>query len=342
METFNCLFCEKQVALSDPNQGSKRRYVCARCGYVSLTEEAADDFEGEKFSASDKVAISITLRVNWERTGRKVTPNKVLTLDDLHLMVEQFRPLSPTDKMDYSLIHFEKLSKHVGSPLALDPQNDYPLYYCSEPSELYAVCHLLEQSGFLEYTGPQQSWLVITADGYQRLREIASPNRMSRQCFVAMWFVPDMDKVYKEAIKPAIEFVEPGESEPRFRAVKIDNVEHTNDINDEIIAQIRRSRFMVCDLTGYRGGVYFEAGFAYGLGLDVVYTCRKDWSKEETLTDAAGNEVKALFDSNRNKILVKKDGIHFDLAHRNRIEWEPDKLSEFRMKLETRIKSLFS
>jgi len=25
---------------------------------------------------------------------------------------------------------------------------------------------------------------------------------------------------------------------------------------------------MVCDLTGYRGGFYFEAGFAYGLGLE--------------------------------------------------------------------------
>ena len=119
-------------------------------------------------------------------------------------------------------------------------------------------------------------------------------------------------------------------------------MEHTNDINDEIIAQIRRSRFMVCDLTGYRGGVYFEAGFAYGLGLDVVYTCRRDWSKEEILRDASGNKVKALFDGKGSEIPVRKEGIHFDLAHRNRIEWVPDELGEFRMKLETRIKSLFS
>jgi nucleoside 2-deoxyribosyltransferase len=342
METFHCLFCEKQYALEDPSHGSKRQFVCARCGYVSLTEEAADDFEGEKFSASDKLAISITLRNNWERTGRKITPSKMLTLDDFHLMVKQFRPLSPIEKMDYALIQFEKLSKHVGSPLSIDHENDYPLYYCSEPRELSAVCHLLEQSGFIERTGPQQAWDSITAGGYQRLREIASPTRMSRQCFVAMWFAPDMEDVYEKAIKPAIEFVEPGENEARFRAVKIDNVEHTNDINDEIIAQIRRSRFMVCDLTGYRGGVYFEAGFAYGLGLDVVYTCRNDWSKEEILTDASGNEVKALFDGKRNEVPIKKEGIHFDLAHRNRIEWEPGKLGEFRMKLETRIKALFS
>jgi len=49
---------------------------------------------------------------------------------------------------------------------------------------------------------------------------------------------------------------------------------------------------MICDLTGYRGGVYFEAGFAYGLGLEVIYTCRKDWTKEELLADSSGNTVK--------------------------------------------------
>ena len=134
--------------------------------------------------------------------------------------------------------------------------------------------------------------------------------------------------------------MEPGQTEPRFKAVKIDNVEHSNDINDEIIAQIRRSRFMVCDLTGYRGGVYFEAGFAYGLGLDVIYTCRDDWAKGEYFKDNSGKEIRSLLDGNGNKIEIKKEGVHFDLAHRNRIEWSPAKLEEFAEKLTNRIKAL--
>lgn len=134
--------------------------------------------------------------------------------------------------------------------------------------------------------------------------------------------------------------MEPGQTEPRFKAVKIDNVEHSNDINDEIIAQIRRSRFMVCDLTGYRGGVYFEAGFAYGLGLDVIYTCRDDWAKDEYFKDNSGKEIRSLLDGNGNKIEIKKEGVHFDLAHRNRIEWSPAKLEEFAEKLTNRIKAL--
>ncbi len=97
---------------------------------------------------------------------------------------------------------------------------------------------------------------------------------------------------------------------------------------------------MVCDLTGYRGGVYFEAGFAYGLGLPVIYTCRKDWTKEQILSTKDGKEVKKLYDKNMNPIGVRKEGVHFDLAHRNRIEWEIDKLDEFKIKLENRIKAV--
>jgi hypothetical protein len=341
--SITCLFCKKDVSQDSTNMryASFRQYKCKRCGYVSLTEEAATDFEGEGFSDNDRLAMSITLRNNWEITGQKFT-GKMLELTDLHQILSQFKPPSPIDKMDYALIYLERLSPHVGAGFKIDFENDYPLSYCSGPDELDAIIGLLRKTDFVEYYENRPfAPFSITAKGYQRLREVQRPNKMSRQCFVAMWFDKEMTDVFEKAIKPAIEYIEDGETEPRYRAIKIDNIEHVNDINDEIIAQIRRSRFIVCDLTGYRGGVYFEAGFAYGLGLDVVYTCRKDWSKEELLKDKSNNVIEFLFDAKGNKIPVKKEGIHFDLAHRNRIEWEPRKIDEFRAKLQARIKSLF-
>lgn len=53
-------------------------------------------------------------------------------------------------------------------------------------------------------------------------------------------------------------------------------IERIKDINDEMVAQIRRSKFVVADLTGYHGGVYCEAEFTYDLGLPVIYTCHED------------------------------------------------------------------
>ena len=56
--------------------------------------------------------------------------------------------------------------------------------------------------------------------------------------------------------------------------------ESIGKIDDEIIREIRRSRFMVADFTqgddGNRGSVYYEGGFARGLGLPVISTCRED------------------------------------------------------------------
>ncbi len=338
-----CLFCNKDVTNDGvPNfQPTKTLYMCNRCGLIQLDYEAAEDFVDEKFKRKDRMAISITLRNEWERRGRKPT-GKEITYEELEQIISTFRPLDPIEKMDQALINFEKAAPYVGSFVKFSLDNDYPLYYCSSPGELAAICKLLFKAGIIFAYDPDNPHkkFYITVDGYQRLREIQKPNRDSRQCFVAMWLEDEMNEVFESTIKPAIEFIEEGEVEPRFEAVKIDNVEHVNDINDEIIGQIRRSRFMVCDLTGYRGGVYFEAGFAYGLGLDVIYTCRKDWIKEEILKNKDGHKVRSLYDTNGKKIPIKKEGVHFDLAHRNRIEWSPDKLPDFQVQLENRIKAV--
>ena len=60
-----------------------------------------------------------------------------------------------------------------------------------------------------------------------------------------------------------------------YKPLRIDRTEHVNRIDDEIIMQIRQSKFLVADLTGQRNGVYFEAGFMLGLGRPVIWVCEK-------------------------------------------------------------------
>jgi hypothetical protein len=334
---MNCLFCKIEIK---PDQ-KKYSYYCERCGHVYLDEECAEDIDGERFKLYEKNIISIWIRNEYEK-NRRNNFNKSLSIKELHQIVEQYRPLDPLDKIDNALSNIENQSVIVAQGITIKTDIDYPYYHCLNPKELVNILKLLHQQDLIsvnDRSNPHNG-LTITAKGYQRLRELKQPGKDSRLCFVAMWFRPEMNDVYENAIKPAIEFIEEGEREPRFRAVKIDNVEHVNDINDEIIATIRRSRFIVCDLTGYRGGVYFEAGFAYGLGLDIIYTCRKDWIKPEILKNADNEEIKVLYDSKEKVIEVKKEGVHFDIEHRNRIEWEEDKLPEFKDKLEKRIKAV--
>lgn len=64
---------------------------------------------------------------------------------------------------------------------------------------------------------------------------------------------------------------------------------------------IRVAPFVVADFTGNRGGVYFEAGFARGLNIPVIHTCRKS----------------------------RFDAAHFDIQQINTIVWEqPEELDE--------------
>ncbi|MGB2808734.1 MAG: hypothetical protein WBC22_13400, partial [Sedimentisphaerales bacterium] len=91
----------------------------------------------------------------------------------------------------------------------------------------------------------------------------------NKRAFVAMWFDKSMDDYYKNGIKKAIE-------DAGYRAVRIDLQDFTEKICDEIIAGIKRCKFLLSDFSGQRGGVYFEAGFAKGLGRPVIFTVKKD------------------------------------------------------------------
>ncbi len=87
---------------------------------------------------------------------------------------------------------------------------------------------------------------------------------------------------------------DPGIRAAGYRPLRIDGKEHINGISDEIIAEIRRSRFIVADYTLTNNGVYFEAGVAVGLGIPVIGTCRADFLNK----------------------------LHFDIRHINTIRWE--------------------
>jgi hypothetical protein len=83
---------------------------------------------------------------------------------------------------------------------------------------------------------------------------------MSPTAFVAMWFSDYMMEFFSKHISKAIE-------EEGYVPFIISLKEHNEDICDNIIAEIRKSKFLIADFTGQRGDVYFEARFAYGLGL---------------------------------------------------------------------------
>jgi hypothetical protein len=166
----------------------------------------------------------------------------------------------------------------------------------------------LVKGGYLEIKDqaiPNYVEARLTLDGWRRVEALEKgavdkPN----QCFVAMWFSAQLEPVYKTAIEPAIRAA-------GYDAMQMAFLEHNDDINDRIIAEIRKSRLVVADFTGNRGGVYFEAGFALGLGKPVIWTCKRSFFEEH--------------------------GVHFDTQARNHILW--DEPADLKRALQARIEA---
>jgi nucleoside 2-deoxyribosyltransferase len=110
----------------------------------------------------------------------------------------------------------------------------------------------------------------LTVKGWDRLDPGSAGAGIRGRVFVAMSFDPSLDEVYAQGIKAAIE------QDCGMTPIRVDKLHQNEKICDRVLAEIRRSQFVVADVTQQKAGVYFEAGFAMGLGRRVIWCCRED------------------------------------------------------------------
>ena len=101
--------------------------------------------------------------------------------------------------------------------------------------------------------------MLFTPKGLLAAEALQTCASNSAQGFVAMWFDESLREVWTNGFDPGIRAA-------GFQPRRIDDKDYVGGISDEIMAEIRRSRFVVADHTGQRNGVYFEAGSRLGSG----------------------------------------------------------------------------
>ena len=286
---------------------------------------------GTDYIISKDVALNLLDELNTAKLRARLTtqllnanlrgnPEPEVTYDMIQL-AKDARPLPANDKAERLLRHIVEKNPDIAVPATLIRDLDYheaprfPLSFSamawSESTTMEEVEFLLDYLRQHEYVtlerNNQFTRVTVTVQGHSHVAsQLTSTN--SSQAFVAMWFNDSMDAVYNHAIAPAIQAA-------GYEPYRIDRGNFLNKIDDEIIAQIRQSRFIVADFThdpegSVRGSVYYEAGFAYGLGIPVIFTAHEDAD------------------------------LHFDTRQFPHILWNPDNLDTLKQELTNRILAL--
>lgn len=293
-----CVFCQS-LAVGDTKPNDIIDINCPNCGKYLITAEANEDFPQNKVVSDNKYLISGYLREMTELRLR----SEVITNDNISTILDSaMMPRTVADKFYKMLLYLYRNTTFFGEEFGIS-LNCPAVAYGLNAEEINSILTALSQYGYIAYTpfiGGVAN-VSLTLEGSNKALEILTDLTVSDIGFVAMWFNDEMMSIYDDYILKAI--IDSG-----YRPLIISRKEHNDDINDQIVAEIRKSRFLIADFTGHRGGVYYEAGFAYGLGKEVIHTCRRDWFEK---------------------------GIHFDLEHRNFIVWESGE--ELYMKLKNRI-----
>ncbi|MDD2772720.1 MAG: hypothetical protein PHP45_03380 [Elusimicrobiales bacterium] len=322
-----CPFCNQDAENIPVTGYPATTYTCKFCGEFTLARNAYDD-EVSRMTKEQKMRIASFTKARTIRGQEPIwifsrqeycDPEFKVSTAGLDSIFREF-PADVSDRLDRILFNLNRSAKYFGEKISIDVDNDLPLFFSSNVEELLFICKSLQEQGLIEQhfkvSRPVQDDTVIisgdiaihiTASGLNHISELerANSGNLSNQGFVAMAFISkkyDLKSAFEQGIKLAFE-------DCNYKAFRTDYHEHNDVIDDVMISEIRKSKFMVADLTEHRNGVYFEAGMMYGLGREVIYTVHD--------TDA--------------------DNTHFDLAHRNQVRWKTP--ADLREKLANRIKA---
>jgi hypothetical protein len=304
MQKFQCPICNSSAEFSPYNGGAGSSVVCPACGEFGISNIAKQEIE--HWTQRQKANLS-----GWIREHQKYE----ILIASLEMLAALRTPTvgEKAEKiLQYLVFKYPKPGEAI--PLfdnSLPEINAVAWAFDDVERNFLIHSYLFGEKEFFSFVERKEEVMVgftktvqlykISPKGWAYLDSLRQTNYQSQIGFIAMWF--------DESIKDAWIAIENGIRAAGYKPFRVDQKEHNNDITDEIIAGIRGSKFLVADLTRHRNGVYFEAGFAKGLGLEVVWLCRK--SDEEDR--------------------------HFDIRQLSCIFWEEDKLPELTKALTNRI-----
>jgi hypothetical protein len=315
----NCTLCQSTNIKEIPDTRNVYHWECDVCGEIIITRTA---FAGiSKYSSKFWMLSSYCRKI--EKSGNP--PVMISTSNISEILDTIMKPKSIIDAQNKFVKLLGNQTDLLGSWIQYD--ENLHLDIVVQKKELEFLLYTLFSIEYLEIDATQRAFellkngkgfnhselskLRLTRKGLEKYNELQKQRFDSNQVFVAMWYDNETEKLRKS--------LKAGITAAGYDPIIVDEKYFTGNIMEFVISRIRESKFVVADFTstpeekikieknndepknnlvrrGTRGGVYYEAGFAKGLGLQVIHTCK-----------------------NNNK---SKNRLHFDIKQENTIFWK--------------------
>ncbi|MBI2634736.1 hypothetical protein HYW82_03670 [Candidatus Peregrinibacteria bacterium] len=294
-EEFKCPFCQNLPA-ELRKIPSKDVYVatCRLCGNYKVTEEFCKWSRIEdvnliirKSDEAEKYPIGDIQGAIHERNLDEVIPfiGWDSTPESEFMNIKEFMqsvqiPQNPSQKIDKLLENLDNASNSkIGKNLGLNLDMGGKWCYASDRTEFLFILNAAKERKYFseaEFSKTNEKYfIVLSVKAWDRIEETKKVNRKSKQGFIACWFT-DPPNPNNQAIVDGIK-------NAGYEAMILQGKHFPETVISKALGEIKKSRFVVVDLTGERKSVFFEAGYALGINIDVLFVVEKEyWDANKT------------------------------------------------------------
>lgn len=289
--TETCPLCKlaTKPSVRDPKRHAVLIFECPNCGRYHLHESLIVAWAE---NVRDNAVVSHAIR------KQQGLSNEVLVTPEWRENILRNASLpNPSEQANNFLLWLGQLLERKGPGYSLIPYRDglRATIGAQTSADVQFVQTGLMKDSIIESFPTQSSPEIrLTFKGWERYERLKRQSTNSRVAFMAMQYGDDqLNEVFERCFRPAAD-------RAGYSLEKLEDSPKPGLIDVRMEVEIRRSRFVVADLTHQNLGAYWEAGFASGLDKPVIYTCRSDVSQS----------------------------IHFDTNHRFNIKWDPNVLDD--------------
>lgn len=284
-------------------------YKCKQCGdYFAPYDWSSSTKKGYDFS---KLKSYFLYHNNLKRAfcGDEATYNLAIEkgIQDIFLLtpeiVDAWYPKTFAEQNDLLLLYLFTEHPKLGALILITEVHDAAFIDhndsdCHEQAN-YIVDYMLKEEYLRKSKEP--AFLIITPKGLARIEKFQKDETNNRNVFVAMSFRNET-KETREAIRKGIQ-------ESGYSAKFMDETVHNHQIVPEMFRLIRECRFLIMDISDPNYGAYYEAGYAQGLGKEVIISCKRSVFNREYVTEEEKKYQRYLKP-------------HFDIAQKQILCWE--------------------